>query len=689
MSTSYSPAVSSTPQCLAGYTELLAGSGNGVAGSADGAGSAAGFLSPQGLAVGGGTVYVADTSNNRIRALVLSTAAVSTLAGNGAAGYVDSATSSAARFSLPAAVALAGATLYVADTGNSRIRAVATAGGAVTTLAGASGGNGVVDGAGSAATFKSPQGIAASASTVFVADTGNGLIRTIVIATGVVATLAGRVGSLGLADGAGSAALFSSSLYGLALTPDGGTLFAADAGNAAIRVVATAGGVVSTPVLSAPLTPVGLALNGKAAGDAGLLLYAANASGNTVATVQPNAAFAVTTLAGAGAGNSPGGHAPVFSAPAGVAVTQDANSRDVVTVADTDHNALYKVFCSSFISPTSTNTESLTATASVTGSASFDAAGVVAQAQAAGLATGGAIAGGVAGALLLVAAGVVIFYVARRSRRRNSKAVLAATQRQSMRALKDTTEQLSAALAAKEAERAALEAALTRAQRMGSPAPSPALGGGSGPNSPALGGAADPLNSFNPLAARAASLRTLTKVDSAPMLAQGALSGAASAGGLRAAGGLARAPSISETSTARGSIMRTSSGRAIPAPMTAMSVLRAPAATAEAQHTAVWSPEHGAYYFVNKRSGASVWEITDAAEMARIRAESKAAGLSPLPFDDASQHKAAAFTATWSDEHKCYYFVNKATGGAVWELGDEELARVRAEAAAAGLSPLP
>ncbi|MEO6993700.1 MAG: hypothetical protein ABI273_08725, partial [Lacunisphaera sp.] len=84
--------------------------------------------------------------------------------------------------------------VYVADTGNSVIRKIAS-NGVVTTIAGLAGIAGLMDGAGSNAWFNQPKGIALSSSGVlYVADTGNAAIRAV--------TLAGSVTTLDLSSGA-------------------------------------------------------------------------------------------------------------------------------------------------------------------------------------------------------------------------------------------------------------------------------------------------------------------------------------------------------------------------------------------------------------------------------------------------------------------------------------------------------
>jgi len=99
-------------------------------------------------------------------------------------------------------------TVYVADTGNHTLRVV-TAAGAVTTLAGAAGVSGIADGVGGEARFAYPYGVALDSSgNMYIADHDNNTIRKMNPAGGVT-TLAGAAGISGSADGAGGAARFS------------------------------------------------------------------------------------------------------------------------------------------------------------------------------------------------------------------------------------------------------------------------------------------------------------------------------------------------------------------------------------------------------------------------------------------------------------------------------------------------
>jgi DNA-binding beta-propeller fold protein YncE len=153
--------------------------GNGSAGFADGTEGRSGtamFWSPLGVAANiDGTVYVADTNNQRIRWL---DAGVDTLAGNGDGGFADGP-GIAAELAFPSGVAVDSAgNVYVADTDNQRIRKIDPRGN-VTTIAG-DGQEGDVDGPASSAEFRDPKGVAIDAAgNIYVADANNNRVRVI------------------------------------------------------------------------------------------------------------------------------------------------------------------------------------------------------------------------------------------------------------------------------------------------------------------------------------------------------------------------------------------------------------------------------------------------------------------------------------------------------------------------------
>jgi streptogramin lyase len=299
-----------------------------------------------------GNVYVADYANHTIRK-VTAAGRVTTLAGLAGSFGTNDGTGSAARFNYPAGVAVdTNGNVYVADQDNHTIRRVTPAG-VVTTLAGSAGASGTNDGAGSAARFNYPAGVAVfSNGNVYVADQYNDTIRQVtpVGTNSVVTTLAGLAGSSGSADGTGSVARFNHPA-GVAVDTNG-KVYVADYLNDTIRQVTPVGtnwGVTTLAGLAGSLGgadgPGSAARFARPAGvavDTNGNVYVADYLNDTIRKVAPAGTnWLVTTLAGLA--GSPGstdgtGSAARFANPSGAAV--DANGD--VYVADSANNTIRK-----------------------------------------------------------------------------------------------------------------------------------------------------------------------------------------------------------------------------------------------------------------------------------------------------------------------------------------------------------
>ena len=166
--------------------------------SLDGTGAAARFNGPYGITSDGTNLYVADRSNHTIRQVVISTGVVTTLAGTaGTLGTTDG-TGATARFNLPSGITTDGTNLYVTDTGNHTLRKIVIASGVVTTIAGTAGISGIIDATiGTDARFNLPSGITTDGTNIYVADTGNHTLRKVAISSGAVTTIAGAAGQPG------------------------------------------------------------------------------------------------------------------------------------------------------------------------------------------------------------------------------------------------------------------------------------------------------------------------------------------------------------------------------------------------------------------------------------------------------------------------------------------------------------
>lgn len=315
-----------TPVGWRAHVSTIAGNGSPV--SPDGEQS--GFSDPFGVAVAkDGTIYVADAGeSNRIRK-ISPDGNVTTLAG-GSEGFGDGVGLSAL-FNTPSALALGpGGNLFVADTGNNRIRKI-TPEGRVTTVAG-DGTAGYVDGPVAKAQFNGPIGLAVSeGGDIYVADTYNDVIRMITT-EGEVTTIAGA-GSPGYADGEQKAARFDTPC-GIVIVNN--TLIVADTGNDLLRRVSAEGNVTTFAVSAQNLSsPIGLAVSHDN------YLYVTELDRSRVLQIAPDGGTRL--VAGDGPGFADGADAARFNQPTGIAIGPITNKPIELYVADSGNYLIRKL----------------------------------------------------------------------------------------------------------------------------------------------------------------------------------------------------------------------------------------------------------------------------------------------------------------------------------------------------------
>jgi sugar lactone lactonase YvrE len=234
----------------AGTITTVAGNGTPAFSGDGGAATSAQLIEPYSVAVAGsGNVYIADTYNSRIRRVNAATGIITTIAGNGTFGFSgDGGAATSAGLYEPHGVALDGlGNVYIADYANNRVRRVDAVTGIITTVAGTGSIGALGDGgAATSAELDFPQGVALDGlGNVYIADTGNHRIRRVAAGTGIITTVAGK-GTPGFSGDGGAAT--SAQLYNpQGVTLDGpGNVYIADSVNGRVRRVNAGTGIITT-----------------------------------------------------------------------------------------------------------------------------------------------------------------------------------------------------------------------------------------------------------------------------------------------------------------------------------------------------------------------------------------------------------------------------------------------------------
>ena len=315
---------------------------------ADGIGTNARFVSPWGMATdGAGNLYVNDSADFTVRKIVLSSAAVSTIAGAADVKGASDGAGANARFNFPSGMAYDGSgNLFIVDGQNFTIRKLVLASGAVTTFAGTAGQQGTTDAEAANARFEAPQGIAIGDNGLIYVTDGT-TVRTIDPGNANVITIAGVAGVMGTTDGSGSNARFTNSI-GLTFTNH--ALYIADE-SGAIRAIPTGVGIQPGVITvagsyGAPGSADGDAMgsrfslpNGVVTDDTGNI-YVADTGNHTVRRIAASSG-AVSTIIGlagtSGAADGGDGAGRLHSAQ-GVAYDGQGN----LFIADTQNHTIRK-----------------------------------------------------------------------------------------------------------------------------------------------------------------------------------------------------------------------------------------------------------------------------------------------------------------------------------------------------------
>jgi DNA-binding beta-propeller fold protein YncE len=216
---------------------LLDTIGSGSAGTAGGAFERAEFNQPQGTALTGGRLYIADTGNHTIRIADLTRRTVSTMLGTGAqaAAAILAGTGTSVALNSPWDLAVSGGKLYIAMAGSHQLFVADLATAELRPFAG-SGMEGLAKGSALAASLAQPSGVAIDGDTLYFADSEASAIRGVSIgANAKVSTIIGKgLFDFGDVDGASGKARLQ---HPLGVAVHDGLLYVADTYNSRIKVV--------------------------------------------------------------------------------------------------------------------------------------------------------------------------------------------------------------------------------------------------------------------------------------------------------------------------------------------------------------------------------------------------------------------------------------------------------------------
>jgi sugar lactone lactonase YvrE len=319
-----------------GQIQTIAGTGSAGFSGDSAAATAAELNSPAATAVdGNGNLFIADTTNHRVRRVDVASGMITTYIGSTPGFSGDLGPASAAQLSGPRDLAFDFAgNLFISDAGNSRIRRVDAVTGNISTVAGGGSGG---DGGPALSARISPWSVAVDlAGNLYVSEPSSNRIRFVNSATGVIVTLAGGVATGGFAGDNGPAILAQlNTPRGLAVD-NLGNVFIADYNNNRVRMVDPATGFISTVAGNgtsgvsgdgATATSAQLNLPNDVAVDPAGNLYVVDSLNQKIRKVSGGL---ITTLAGTGALGSAGdgGLAPSaqLNSPAAVSVDNFGNA---------------------------------------------------------------------------------------------------------------------------------------------------------------------------------------------------------------------------------------------------------------------------------------------------------------------------------------------------------------------------
>jgi sugar lactone lactonase YvrE len=344
---------------ITGFSTISRYAGSLVAGATGDGGAplSASLAAPYGVVVDSANVlYITDTSNCVVRTV---SGTIQRFAGNYIRGFSgDGGAATAAQLAYPKGIAADPArNIYVADTGNSRIRRIAQSSGIISTIAGngAEGYSGD-NGPACSASLSSPTGVATDlAGNIYIADTNNNCIRFVNVGNGYINTVAGRPprgGYSGNNTFATSALL--STPTNVAYDTSSGFLYISDEGNRRIRLLNTPTGIIydyvgnGSPYSLGDQIPASNAIFGSITGVVADLqdnVYVADGGANIIRKIDAVSGI-ITSAVGTGGGGFTG-DGPALTASVSTPRTMVADASNNILFCDTDNHRIRKYFSTS------------------------------------------------------------------------------------------------------------------------------------------------------------------------------------------------------------------------------------------------------------------------------------------------------------------------------------------------------
>jgi hypothetical protein len=227
--------------------------GTGVAGyNGDGKNATLASLNqPHGISIDAlGDIYIADSNNHRIRKITMSSGIITTVSGTGIEGYGGDggqAISAILSYCDGVAVNKLSGNIYIADSGNHRIRMISSGSGVITTVAGTGvNGYGGDGGQATSALFNYPQGITINTlGDIYIMDTYNNIVRMITKTSGIITAVAGNSVAGYSGDGDQATSAMINTPWNLAIDTSGDIYFT-EQDNHIVRKVTKSTGIITT-----------------------------------------------------------------------------------------------------------------------------------------------------------------------------------------------------------------------------------------------------------------------------------------------------------------------------------------------------------------------------------------------------------------------------------------------------------